>query len=373
MPPHNSPIKRTTVGICVRLGVGPRFRKRTAYLLAAFRDCTKLWKPEESKNQLEFRVDQLHKHSNFEKDRGNMEYETISIIIPPKPGEEHLYPKDAPITMDIACRSMSSSLEKEADLAASKLPFTWKLYEMLDNVAENGQEHIVSWVNNGRGFRVHNMDAFTKEIIPIYFKQSKYKSFQRQLYFYNFKRVSKGSAIGSYYHPLFVRGNKTKVLSMTPKKNTRKKGGTPTSSPCVQEDENSFHRKVSDEVCEQPFFSQSEEMPESCRRVSVMEPSDLQTYESDSRSSRDEDSLFEPWQECRNFHNRIHDTTRDIRRVNRVSFTEEQDCSQSPQFVQHHWQNFLDIPVNYFEPHDGETCQVFGDMSFHFVAGVPTF
>jgi hypothetical protein len=133
--------------------------------------------------------------------------ETIRIIIPPKPGKENNYPDDAPVTLDICSHSMCS-LGKDVDLPASKLPFTWKLYEMLEDVEENGQDHIISWVNNGMGFQVHKMDMFVKDIIPIYFKQSKYKSFQRQLYFYNFKRNSKGPRLGSYYHPMFVRGNK---------------------------------------------------------------------------------------------------------------------------------------------------------------------
>ena len=45
---------------------------------------------------------------------------------------------------------------------------------MLENVTENGQEHIVSWVNNGRGFRVHNLDAFVNEVIPVYFALQAY-------------------------------------------------------------------------------------------------------------------------------------------------------------------------------------------------------
>ena len=105
----------------------------------------------------------------------------------------------------------------------------------------------------------------------------------------------------------------------------------------------------------------------------------VQSYhESEIHAPRDdENSLYAPWQESRNFHNCTEDG-RDVRRVNRVSFTEEWNDDQSQQqyqrdpIIQNHWQNFLERPVN-FEPHDGETCNVFGGMSFHFVAGVPSF
>ncbi|OEU12177.1 hypothetical protein FRACYDRAFT_155271, partial [Fragilariopsis cylindrus CCMP1102] len=49
---------------------------------------------------------------------------------------------------------------------------------------------IVSWVDNGTAFKVHDLDRFVNDIVPTYFKQTKYKSFQRQLYFYGFQRVN---------------------------------------------------------------------------------------------------------------------------------------------------------------------------------------
>jgi hypothetical protein len=311
--------------------------------------------------------------ANHQEDVCSMEYETISIVIPPKPGEEHLYDNARPVTMDIACRSMSSSLEQEADLASSKLPFTWKLYEMLDNVAENGQDHIVSWVNNGKAFRVHNLDAFTNEVIPTYFKQSKYKSFQRQLYFYDFKRVSSGSGIGSYYHPMFVRGQKTRVLSMTPKKNCRRKSGSTDEM-----EETSWHQKNSNEEGQKLQFTDSQQMPENCRRISTESTDgDVPSREHDVKY-KDDSTVFARWHQTVKFQSGIQDERSDPRCVNRVSFADEWNNGQSEQQsrldrqVNNQWQNFLNQPVK-FEPQDGETCDVFGGMTFHFVAGVPRF
>jgi hypothetical protein len=113
--------------------------------------------------------------------------------------------------------SFDGLLSQELDLPSSKLPFVWKLYEMLEGVEKSGEEHIVSWVESGRAFRVHNLEEFVQNIVPIYFKQSKYKSFQRQLNFYDFTRITSGPNSGAYYHPDFLKGSKTLCLTIRPK------------------------------------------------------------------------------------------------------------------------------------------------------------
>ena len=42
----------------------------------------------------------------------------------------------------------------------------------------------MSWVSDGKAFKVHQPDQFVKKIVPLYFKQKAYKSFQRQLHLY---------------------------------------------------------------------------------------------------------------------------------------------------------------------------------------------
>ncbi len=56
--------------------------------------------------------------------------------------------------------------------------FPWKLHDMLDTVADEGLEDVVSWEDNGRSFRVHQTQKFVESVMPRWFKQSKYKSFQ---------------------------------------------------------------------------------------------------------------------------------------------------------------------------------------------------
>jgi len=130
--------------------------------------------------------------------------------------------------MDV-CALTLSCLAQDPNLPSSKLPFAWKLYEMLETVHKSEADtEIVSWVDNGKAFKVHDLKRFVDEIVPTYFKQSKYKSFQRQLYFYGFIRENsagkQGHTPGSYRHPRFVRGQKTWCLSMAPKKSKKRSG-----------------------------------------------------------------------------------------------------------------------------------------------------
>ena len=59
---------------------------------------------------------------------------------------------------------------------------------------------------HGRSFLVHKTKEFTDRIMPKYFNQGKFASFQRQLNLYGFKRLTRGPDAGSYYNELFLRG-----------------------------------------------------------------------------------------------------------------------------------------------------------------------
>jgi hypothetical protein len=81
-------------------------------------------------------------------------------------------------------------LRKEQNLPASKLPFLWKLHILLDDVETCSMDHIIGWLEHGRSFKVYRPKSFMAMIAPLYFKQTKFKSFQRQLHLYEFVRVS---------------------------------------------------------------------------------------------------------------------------------------------------------------------------------------
>ena len=97
---------------------------------------------------------------------------------------------------------------------------------MLEDAFWNSFEHIVSWVPNTRGyFIVKEPDTFVSSgLLGKYFaRQNHYKSFQRQLSLYNFKRCTTGMYRGAYSHPMFQRGNITLLYDMTRTKIKKKK------------------------------------------------------------------------------------------------------------------------------------------------------
>jgi HSF-type DNA-binding len=86
---------------------------------------------------------------------------------------------------------------------------------MLSQVAKNGAEDLVSWQPHGKAFRVHKPTEFAQTIMPAYFRQTRYKSFQRQLHIYGFHRIGTGIDKGSYWHPMFVKDMESISLRMT--------------------------------------------------------------------------------------------------------------------------------------------------------------
>jgi hypothetical protein len=80
----------------------------------------------------------------------------------------------------------------------------------IDESNDDTLRSIVSWNEDGRTFYVRDQDKFEVAILPKFFiKQTRYRSFQRQLNFYNFKRITKGPFEGSYGHPLCIKRNES--------------------------------------------------------------------------------------------------------------------------------------------------------------------
>lgn len=103
---------------------------------------------------------------------------------------------------------MLSGHEHEYALAGvnHSIPFPWKLHDMLEAAEKSGFAAIVSWLPDENSFKVHLPDVFVDRIMPLYFKQTKYKSFQRQLNMWGFERLLAGAEKGGYQHEFFVRG-----------------------------------------------------------------------------------------------------------------------------------------------------------------------
>jgi hypothetical protein len=95
-----------------------------------------------------------------------------------------------------------------------RLPFAYKLHILLCDMETKGCEHIISWVEEGNAFKIHDRKIFEALIQPHYFKQSKIASFIRQCYMYGFSKVERGPNQGSYVHPEFCKDDQAKSLTI---------------------------------------------------------------------------------------------------------------------------------------------------------------
>jgi HSF-type DNA-binding len=86
---------------------------------------------------------------------------------------------------------------------------------MLDGAEQKGLDRIVSWLPDGVSFKVHNSATFVTQVLPHFFLQTKYKSFQRQLNIWGFERIASGPNKGGYTRAEnFVRGRVSLVKTM---------------------------------------------------------------------------------------------------------------------------------------------------------------
>jgi hypothetical protein len=113
--------------------------------------------------------------------------------------------------------------------ATKKKQFPVKLHQMLESCENRSFSAIVSWLPRQDSFRVHRPDEFQNQILPQFFDQTKYKSFQKQLNVWGFNRITKGLERGGYRHSLFIKGRKSLCSQMK-----RRKGPKLISRPSAQ-------------------------------------------------------------------------------------------------------------------------------------------
>ncbi|KAL7486445.1 hypothetical protein ACHAW6_012041 [Cyclotella cf. meneghiniana] len=81
------------------------------------------------------------------------------------------------------------------------MTFPQKLMEILAN---SQISDIITWLPSGKGFIILQKRKFASEVMPLYFKHSKFTSFTRKLNRWGFIRVTKGPESGAYYHKVGV-------------------------------------------------------------------------------------------------------------------------------------------------------------------------
>jgi hypothetical protein len=68
---------------------------------------------------------------------------------------------------------------------------------------------------------IHKKKIFESEILPLYFRGSRFASFTRKLNRWGFSRISRGPETGSYYHKLFSRDNPELCTQMSNNSGTK--------------------------------------------------------------------------------------------------------------------------------------------------------
>mmetsp|Transcript_18708 Transcript_18708/g.32960 ORF Transcript_18708/g.32960 Transcript_18708/m.32960 type:complete len:613 (+) Transcript_18708:265-2103(+) len=138
-------------------------------------------------------------------------------------------------TKNTSTKSPLEDMVENEKQSRRRKDFPYKLHCMLEEVEKCNQQHIVSWVD-GKSFRVYRPDEFVAKIMPHYFHQTQYRSFQRMLNLYEFHKVVVGANRGSYSHPKFIRSDRSLCLQMRIRKRTKKASpsGIPTSSSSAE-------------------------------------------------------------------------------------------------------------------------------------------
>lgn len=123
--------------------------------------------------------------------RQEQKLENTGIIKPFPPQQHHFYHYlQSPSTR--TTMSEASSSKKRA----KRVPFPQRLFHLLKLVEQNGWEDIISWVDDGTGFKVHDREKFEKLLLVKYFNTTRYASFTRQLHAYDFDCIRTGRQTG---------------------------------------------------------------------------------------------------------------------------------------------------------------------------------
>jgi len=93
--------------------------------------------------------------------------------------------------------------------------FPWKLHSLLEKAEKEGNDHIISWLPDGKSFKVHKKEEFCNSIMPAYFNSNKYKTWQRSLNLWGFESIVRGQNKGAVCHKAFLRGYPELCKNMT--------------------------------------------------------------------------------------------------------------------------------------------------------------
>lgn len=126
--------------------------------------------------------------------------------------------------------------------------FPHKMYDLLDDVERKGLDDIVSWLPDGKSFKIHSQIGFEQSIMPLYFSgMSSYKSFRRQLNLYGIyqHRHRPNQDANAYSHELLIRGQRHLCDKIARKKTNppSKKGSSSSKDNTCEKSINSTKKR----------------------------------------------------------------------------------------------------------------------------------
>lgn len=161
----------------------------------------------ESNNQIKNRQQQNASASSLQEAISALKSLHESSSTPPSMEPEYGKKRKADDVASATAGNASKQFDEDIPLT-----FPQRLMELLD---DEESHDIIGWLPHGRGFLIYQKRRFASEILPKYFKQSKFTSFTRKLNRWGYTRIARGPETGAYYHPLFRKGNLRMCLQMT--------------------------------------------------------------------------------------------------------------------------------------------------------------
>ena len=141
--------------------------------------------------------------------------------------------------------SSNSSETQTIKRKTKREQFPEKLYRILEELEGEGMDDIISFVNQGSAFEIHQPEAFEEQVIPRYFRQRGISSFKKQLHLYGFARLktdSRGFAASLvFHHERFQRGQPQLCLLMD---RVNKKIG-PTKAQLAKQEQQRLEQEAS--------------------------------------------------------------------------------------------------------------------------------
>eukprot|EP00986_Skeletonema_menzelii_P007934 scaffold3187_cov130-Skeletonema_menzelii.AAC.4 len=124
-------------------------------------------------------------------------------------------------SVSTASSSSPNNSQKAEPEQQQQKTFPFKLFEMIEYANTSGFSRTLSWSPDGNAFVIHDKDVMMNDLAPLFFKQTKFRSFTRQLNIWCFERTgSKG-----WQHKDFIRGRPDLLEHIVRTENKSKSAG----------------------------------------------------------------------------------------------------------------------------------------------------